>query len=231
MADNKWWEILRPIDELEPNIRRVRVVDYLLYLDNLTSYIVTAPNKFIVISLSSSSLDGLIECINRGDPFDMATLEIDNQNSFIDYQRKFKLNSEALKSFASQINEVSDKCKDYVVIIVQYEDGAEFMFRGIEIGDIDQSKNKYQRFLMKIGIHPEMIQILTNGNFDKKAIVEATPIRYCCHLCRKTQAKKKCPNCWCCYYCSEECQRNDWKKHKDWCLTYRALVCMNHLKV
>lgn len=38
-----------------------------------------------------------------------------------------------------------------------------------------------------------------------------------CNTCNKRGKMKKCTQCKCTYYCSKECQIQDWKKHKKRC--------------
>lgn len=39
-----------------------------------------------------------------------------------------------------------------------------------------------------------------------------------CNFCKKMGNQKKCQRCKSCYYCSRECQKNDWKTHKKKCV-------------
>jgi hypothetical protein len=38
-----------------------------------------------------------------------------------------------------------------------------------------------------------------------------------CVVCNKNDSKARCSKCRAVYYCSEECQRTDWKNHKEKC--------------
>jgi len=40
-----------------------------------------------------------------------------------------------------------------------------------------------------------------------------------CGKCRKQNVKNKCSKCKHQYYCGEECQKGDWKRHKKECIT------------
>ena len=41
--------------------------------------------------------------------------------------------------------------------------------------------------------------------------------RKCCNTCHISGKFKKCSGCEKVYYCSKECQRQDWKEHKKTC--------------
>ena len=47
---------------------------------------------------------------------------------------------------------------------------------------------------------------------------EQLSARSICSRCGQTRSKKKCSNCRSITYCGEECQRQDWERHKDNCI-------------
>jgi len=44
-----------------------------------------------------------------------------------------------------------------------------------------------------------------------------TPPSKVCNVCQASAATKRCSRCNLVWYCSPECQRKDWKKHKPFC--------------
>ena len=62
----------------------------------------------------------------------------------------------------------------------------------------------------------------SNGNSDHSNLAtNPIPDVYKCSDCGKDGAKK-CGACGEAYYCSRQCQRRDWKKHKAECQKFQA---------
>ena len=47
--------------------------------------------------------------------------------------------------------------------------------------------------------------------------VEEIRVTNACQRCGKPDSTKKCGRCSSVYYCGKDCQKNDWKKHKQIC--------------
>lgn len=87
------------------------------------------------------------------------------------------------------------------------------------LGGIIKGKIGDQMFIMKINEGPNIVHLLTRPECLNPA--SYLPFHWCpsmkaYELCRKTDCAKKCV-CKDVYYCSKECQKRDWKTHKEFC--------------
>ena len=69
-----------------------------------------------------------------------------------------------------------------------------------------------------------------NGSQGEESKVEE-PTPQCCYICKKLgsgpnedKPLKSCSQCHNIFYCSQECQKQDWKRHKVECISAEAYI-------
>ena len=89
---------------------------------------------------------------------------------------------------------------------------------------IEQTRTAMLQSFQKMAVPDTESDMESDMESDQESDQEETTVRKgrICAACKKGTADKKCARCEKTYYCGKECQKRDWKNHKNVCLELRS---------
>lgn len=219
-----------PTTEEQPSIE-VRVVQYLLYMNEFAEYITTARDRFLIVSMSEEKLNYLIRAINGGTEYNLSELKITDNVKFEEcrpYMLADTMNYDEETALRHQYQQLIDNGEidnyiTFAMVIITGDTMAATPGYGSLSTMIVPGVSSYNELLDCCQLDHSTMRVLL-----EQPVETMLPPKYKCNLCAMDKSDKTCGGCHVTYYCSKECQRNDWRRHRAQCFGHRFLIAAIH---